>query len=404
MEEGERVSWACGPSDVAGSFPAAHHLNAGGAAFASCGMQGYPGYSPRSAEASARERISVGAYGDMELRLTDATMASGALRFEHYSDAGASLTVKVAGRMELRAGTALRAAVSTGFRAPRLAQRGFNTVGFVGGGGGLETTGFLPEGDEIACDDFDSCSLSHETSVSLTGGAVYSHESGLQLTADAYMVSVADAIGLTRTLGPDEGLRSGARFQGRPVDKVAFWTNAVDTRTLGFDIVANWRLRGMRWGCGAADLSASYHRNRTEITGNRNRDFMGIAQQTLIENANPAQTFGASVDVRFAAGVGARVSLKHIGEVMTPAIFEDHDSGHPIVTIGGAAIADAESDFRISDRIRLSLGAANLLDKLPSRFPDEHAAQLHWSMNYPAESAYGIAGRIWYVRMDVAGS
>ena len=52
----------------------------------------------------------------------------------------------------------------------------------------------------------------------------------------------------------------------------------------------------------------------------------------------------------------------------------------------------------------MSLGAANLLAKLPSRFPDEHAAQLHWSMNYPAESPYGIAGRIWYVRMDVAGN
>ena len=401
MAPGDKASWACGPSDRPGSFPAAHHLNADGTAFASCGMQGYPGYSPRSADASKRQRSSLGAHGDMELRPSESALLGGALRFEHYSDAGASLTGKVASRFDLGGGTAVRAAVSTGFRAPRLAQRGFNTIGFVGSAGGLETTGFLPEGDPVACEDFDACSLSHETSLSLTAGFVYSHGSGLQIAADVYMVSVADAIALTQTLGPDEGLRANARFQGRPVDKVAFWTNAVDTRTQGFDIVANWRFRGMAWG--AADLSASYHQNGTEITANRNPDFIGLGQQTLIEKARPGRRIGASADIRLAAGLGARVSLKHVGEVMTPAIFEDHDNKLPIITIDAAAIADAEVNFRIADRIRLALGANNLLDRLPNRFPDAHVAQL-WSLDYPSESPYGIAGRIWYLRMDVVGN
>ena len=126
-------------------------------------MQGYPGYSPRSAEASERKRNSLGAYGEMELRPTDAALVAAALRLEHYSDAGASLTSKASGRLELGASTALRSTVSTGFRAPRLAQRGFNTVGFVGGSDGLVSAGFLPEGDPIACTVFDACSLGHET-------------------------------------------------------------------------------------------------------------------------------------------------------------------------------------------------------------------------------------------------
>jgi len=73
------------------------------------------------------------------------------------------------------------------------------------------------------------------------------------------------------------------------------------------------------------------------------------------------------------------------------------------VKIGGAAIADAEVNFRIADRIRLSLGADNFLDRLPTGLPDDHPAQL-WSMDYPSESPYGIAGRIWYLRMNVAGT
>lgn len=395
MEGGDRASWACGPSDTPGSFPAAHHQN-DGSVYASCGIQGYPGYSPASASLSEQGRNSVGAYADIELRAPGGRTLSGALRFERYSDAGSSLTGKLAGRIELGAsGAALRAAVSTGFRAPRLPQRGFNTLGFVGGSEGLVSAGFLPEGDGIACADFGACSLNHETSVSVTGGFVYSSDSGLLLTADYYRVAVADAIALTQSLNPSHGLRSGAQFQGRPVDAVAFWTNAIDTRTQGLDVAANWRFRGMHWG--AADLSASLHRNSTEITANRNENFIGATQQTLIEESQPGQRVGVSADIRSARGLGARFSVNHIGSVTTPFIFEQN------ITIDAAAIADLEVTLQLADRILLGVGANNLLDRLPNRLPDDAVAQL-WTMEYPSESPYGVAGRIWYMRVNVVGN
>ena len=395
MEAGDRASWACGPSDTPGSFPAAHHQN-DGTVYASCGIQGYPGYSPTSASLSERDRSSFGAYADMELRASGGRTLSSALRFERYTDAGSSLTGKLAGRMALGAsGAALRGAVSTGFRAPRLPQRGFNTIGFVGGSDGLVSAGFLPEGDAMACADFGACALSHETSLSVTGGFVYSNDAGLLVTADYYRVAVADAIALTQSLDQSHGLRAGARFQGRPVDAVAFWTNAIDTRTHGVDVVAGWRFRGMDWG--AADLSASFHRNSTEITANRNENFIGPTQQTLIEQAQPGRRIGVSADVRAARGMGARFSVNHIGEVTTPFIFEQN------VTIEAAAIADMEVTFRVADRIQVGVGANNLLDRLPNRLPDDSVAQL-WTMEYPSESPYGVAGRIWYTRVSVVGN
>ena len=395
MEAGDRASWACGPSDTPGSFPAAHHQN-DGTVYASCGIQGYPGYSPTSASLSEQDRNSVGAYADMELRSPSGRTLGGALRFEHYTDAGSSLTGKLAGRVGLgETGAALRAAVSTGFRAPRLPQRGFNTIGFVGGSEGLVSAGFLPEGDPIACSDFGACSLDHETSLSFTGGLVYSSDAGLLVTADYYRVAVRDAIALTRSLDPSHGLRPGAQFQGRPVDAVAFWTNAIDTRTQGLDVAATWRFRGMDWG--AADLSASLHRNSTKITANRNEDFIGDTQRTLIEDAQPGQRIGVSADVRFARGVGARFGLNRIGSVTTPFIFEEN------VTIDAATIADLEVSFRVGDRIRVGVGANNLLDRLPNRLPDDAVAQL-WTMEYPSESPYGVAGRLWYVRVNLLGN
>lgn len=395
MEAGDRASWACGPSDTPGSFPAAHHQN-DGTVYASCGIQGYPGYSPTSARLSEQDRNSVGAYADMELRSPSGRTLGGALRYEHYTDAGSSLTGKLAGRLELgESGAALRGAVSTGFRAPRLPQRGFNTIGFVGGSEGLVSAGFLPEGDPIACSDFGACSLNHETSLSLTGGLVYSNDAGLLVTADYYRVAVKDAIALTRSLDPSHGLRPGAQFQGRPVDAVAFWTNAIDTRTQGFDLAASWRFRGMDWG--AADLSASLHRNSTKITANRNENFIGDTQQTLIEDSQPGQRIGVSADLRFAQGFGARFGVNHIGSVTTPFIFEEN------VTIDAAAIADLEFSFRVGDRIQVGVGANNLFDRLPNRLPDDAVAQL-WTMEYPSESPYGVAGRIWYMRVNVVGN
>ena len=275
---GTRTGWSRetaprGPADPAtprAAFPRAHHLN-DGSVIASCGIQGYPGYSPTSASLSERNRSSFGAYADMELRPSDGTVLSGALRFENYSDAGNSLTGKVAGRVGLGAsGAALRAAASTGFRAPRLPQRGFNTIGFVGGGGGLQSAGFLPEGDPVACAEFGACSLSHETSFSLTGGFVYSSDSGFLFTADYYRVAVADAIALTQILNQSHGLRAGAQFQGRPVDAVAFWTNAIDTRTQGLDVVASWRFRGMGMGRGRISRRACTRTaRRSPPTGTR---------------------------------------------------------------------------------------------------------------------------------------
>ena len=395
MEEGDLASYACGPSNSPGSFPAAHHQNADGSAFASCGIQGYPGYSPQSVAASERSRNSMGAYVDMDADVSDALDFGASLRFENYSDAGNSLTGGLSGRLELgESGAALRAAFSTGFRAPRLPQRGFNTVIFQGGGGGLTSTGFLPEGDDIACQDFQACSLKHETSVSTTGGFVYASDRGFLFTADYYRVAVADAIVLTQGLGPSHGLRENAQFQGRPVNGVAFWTNAVDTRTSGVDMVATWRIRGKSWG--AADLSASWHRNETEITNNRNPNFVRETQTLLIESAQPKQRIGASVDVRSAGGVGARFRVNHIGSVTSPFVFEEP------VTLEAAAIADVEVTLQVADRIRFAVGANNVLDKLPNKLPDGHVGQL-WAFDYPTESPYGVTGRITYVRMDIVG-
>ena len=73
-----------------------------------------------------------------------------ALRFERFADFGATVNGKLAGRIGLPAQLALRAAVSTGFRAPTPGQQhAFNvTTAFLGGE--LVNRGVVPPTSAVA--------------------------------------------------------------------------------------------------------------------------------------------------------------------------------------------------------------------------------------------------------------
>ncbi|MGZ6971652.1 MAG: TonB-dependent receptor, partial [Thermoanaerobaculia bacterium] len=93
---------------------------------ASPGAQVFPGFRPSNEVDLSRN--SIGVYADAEANVTNALRLGLAGRFEHFSDFGNSTDVKVTGRYELSRAFALRAAGSTGFRAPSLGQSYFSTV------------------------------------------------------------------------------------------------------------------------------------------------------------------------------------------------------------------------------------------------------------------------------------
>ncbi len=97
------------------------------------GSQGFPGFRP-SDEVNAN-RTNVGVYVDAALDVTKKWLLDGAVRFENYSDFGAVLTGKLATRYKVADNFNIRGSVSTGFRAPALAQIHFsNTLTSFSGG------------------------------------------------------------------------------------------------------------------------------------------------------------------------------------------------------------------------------------------------------------------------------
>ena len=71
----------------------------------------------------------------LALDITRKWLLNGAIRFENYSDFGSVLTGKLATRLKVKDNFNIRGSVSTGFRAPSLAQIHFsNTLTSFSGG------------------------------------------------------------------------------------------------------------------------------------------------------------------------------------------------------------------------------------------------------------------------------
>ena len=90
------------------------------------GAQVFPGFSPRTAVDESRD--SYAGYVELDTDISDAFNVQAAGRFEHFSDFGNTVNGKVAARLEPIEGIALRGSVSTGFRAPGLAQQFFQRL------------------------------------------------------------------------------------------------------------------------------------------------------------------------------------------------------------------------------------------------------------------------------------
>lgn len=223
-------------SYVNGPFSAAPFNAAGGA-------QVFPGFRPANATDVSRD--SFAGYVELDADLSDRLTLQLAGRYEHFSDFGDTVNGKAAARFEVIDGVALRGSVSTGFRAPSLAQQSFATTSTNNVGGVLIEIGTFPVTSPVAI-ALGAQPLEPEKSVNLGAGVTFTPVSGLSITADYYNIQINDRITLTENLqGADVlALLTSAGVSG--VSSARFFINGIDTKTTGLDIVASYRVRHRR--------------------------------------------------------------------------------------------------------------------------------------------------------------
>ena len=228
------------------------------------GAQVFAGFQPN--DAGHHDRHSYSFYADLEADFTDKFSAGAAARYESYSDFGETTSGKLSARYAFTPKVALRATVSTGFRAPSLQQQFFQSTAtnFI-----QTAQGNLPfEVRTFAVDNpvaiaLGSEPLKAEESTNIGLGLVLQPLDALYITIDAYQIDIDDRIILSENL-------TGVAVQNfllnnfgiRGVNGGRYFTNAVDTRTRGIDVVGNYR-----WDLGGStlDLTAGYNHNKTTI-------------------------------------------------------------------------------------------------------------------------------------------
>jgi len=393
---GDEASWSCGlpHAEDYGGFAVGPDGAPLAGIVAACGFQGYPGYSPQNARLSDDSRNNSGAYVELEFQPADSFTFAAALRSESYSDAGSQTTGKLAGRLGLGGGFALRGAVSTGFRAPSLSQRRFNSILFVGSETGLTTVFAVNEGHEVAR-ALGVDSLAHETSRNLSAGLVLTLDE-FDLSIDAYRTNVEDRVVRSGGIGC-AGIPACDAIR---VGTAAFFFNGVDTETQGADFSVRW---GTPLGAGRLLLSANANVNETSIVDRKTpsgapgelrfSDYFGGWTADLLENGQPQRQANLTADWEHDR-YGGLVRLNHYGATTQHPL----DTG--MIRIDDATVVDVEARFQMG-AVRGALGVNNLADRLPNELSKTHLSNILWGIRYPTETPFGLFGRFTYLRLSV---
>lgn len=220
------------------------------------GAQGFPGYS----QEVGKSRNNFAVYIDTELDITKNWMISAAGRFENYNDFGSTVNGKFATRYAITPQFAFRGSVSTGFRAPSLVQK-YYSLQFTNFQGGDLVTVQLASNDSALAKEVGIPDLKQETSTN--GSAGFTFNSGkFTATVDGYYIKVKDRIVLTGTFDQSDDA-IGSILAASHIDQAQFFTNAVDTKTRGVDLILSYNVN-IGAGKLAATLAGNY--NDMEIT------------------------------------------------------------------------------------------------------------------------------------------
>ena len=330
-------------------------------------------------------RSNVGLYADVEADVSPRLLFTTALRYENYSDFGGNISGKLATRYKFTDKLAIRGSYNRGFRAPSVAQLGtINNTSTVQNGQ-IVITRQVPAADErlaqLGIED-PKAEISDNFNLGLTAKLM---SGKLLLTVDAYEISINERIVISERLNTSLYPAVAALF---PMEReIRFFTNHVDTRTRGIDIVAAYKQAFSDNSSINLSLAATF--NATEVTGQkdtpeeilagasddaRELKLLGQVATELIEVAVPRQKIllTASYNV---GNFGLTARATRFGDVQA---FSRGLSGEDdnvvcegtrcVQTFAPKVVTDLTLNYTFSESFSLALGANNVFDVYPDKY------------------------------------
>ena len=328
---------------------------------ASGGTQGFGGIGPASAADEDRNVFSF--YGDVEYQATDNLLLNGAIRYDNYDGFGDTVNFKLAGNLGVTDNFRLRAAASTGFRAPSMQQIYFSNISTQFLNGVQVETGTFPNDSPVA-QAIGIPDLKEEESTNFSIGAIFDINDFWNITIDFYSIEIDDRIVLSDNLGM--GLSPALDAALRAIDSGGgqFFLNAIDTETKGVDIISTYAGIDLFGG----DLSIMFAANFTDTEITRifsNVDTLlsidpdvifGGFQPSVVETWQPKDR--VSLSGRYVLGNwNANLSFERYGKYTTV------DSGSQ--TYGAEVLTDLRIGYFFRERFEFFLVGNNIFDVTP---------------------------------------
>lgn len=368
--------------------------------FGAAGSQVFPGFTPASAGDNSRHNYS--AYVDLEADAVENWNVAVAVRYEDYSDFGSTLNWKMSHRVTLTDALALRASVSTGFRAPSLQQQYFTSIATVFVDAVPTETGTFAPSSDVA-QALGSPGLDAEESDNFSAGFTYSPTANFNLTVDFYRIDIDDRIVLSNNLSGDA---IEALLAGTGANRARFFLNAINSRTEGVDIVSTYTLNTSDYG--AFNFNAGVNFNDNEVTDILEAPEVlrgaGFDQSNLFNDVELRRFETASPESKVNLGVtwsydryNATLRTTRYGEVEDPSSIEARNE-----IIPSEWITDLDVRVAITDGLSVSVGANNVFDVYPeaTRNSVDEVTTFSNIFPYSGFSPYGFTGRFVYGKVN----
>ncbi|WP_395066507.1 TonB-dependent receptor plug domain-containing protein, partial [Flavobacterium sp.] len=343
------------------------------------GSQGFPGFSPKNVVDEDRSSKSI--YVDAELDVSKDFLLSAALRYENYSDFGNTLNLKYAYRLKLSEQVSFRGSMSTGFRAPSLAQIYFNT-NFTNFNAGGATEVLLSANESAVTKGFGIEKLKEETSNNGSVGFTGNFGS-FTATVDGYLINVKDRIVLTGYFD--------ASALNLNVDAAQFFVNGVNTKTMGLDFVFAYKK-----ALGDNKFSATFvgninHLKVTKVKNNSldQQTFFGDREIAFLKAAAPNSKFGLNLNYSRSIFDAGMAFTRFSKVVLVDYAGMDNVYDPKIVT-------DLTLGFKVTKQLKLSVGSNNLFNIYPTKQDESGNTE---AGGYWDSVQMGFSGAYYYTRL-----
>ena len=353
-----------------------------------------------------KSRNVVGTYADLEMEFAKRLLIDVAGRYENYNDFGGNLAGKIATRYKFSDNFSIRGSFNNGFRAPSLQQRYYSATHRTGTSPVTNepiVTGTFPN-DHYVAKAFGVPSLQAERSLNVSGGLTATLFNHIRVTADAYWIQVKDRIVLGGTFDKSNATVRQILLPFPEVNSATFFSNAINTRTHGVDIVlnGNWKIRRANL---LAMLAGNFTQTRLfgSIKTAKNIPPDSLNTNTLVDRYARGRLEYGQPDSKIILMLSYKINKlsfllrnTRFGKtaILTadPTLSSDENFSPKILT-------DFSFSYTPKKWLSLTVGANNIFDVYPDRFLDPRNTE-EGTLVYSLEaSPFGFYGGYYFVRM-----